>query len=172
MYDLPESLKLLPATRISDIKLFNEIIQPISMSLPPNPKLFRMDHANSGKPQPLKVVFPTKELANSFISNFNTNRRSSESGNNRIAIHISRDCTFLERQEIRCVYTELNNRRKQSEYITIRYRNGVLHIIQKKKGIGDAIHFSFVFFTVKKLNRLECPMDIAHSSLLNTNIHG
>lgn len=54
------------------------------MSLPPNPKLFRMGRANNGKQWRLRVVFPTKELALHFVSDFNTNRRHTESRNNHI----------------------------------------------------------------------------------------
>jgi len=66
VHGLPESTQLLPAARISDdIKCINEFILPFSLSLPANPKLFRLGRVNadSYKPQPLKVVFPTKEQA-------------------------------------------------------------------------------------------------------------
>lgn len=143
VHGLPESTQLLPAARISDdIKCINEAIQPFSMSLPPNPKLFRLGRVNalSEKPRPLKVVFPSKELAFQFVSDYNTSKRSADSGSHRCkTIHISRDRTFLERQEIRGVYAELDNRKKQGELnISIRYKNGIPRIVQNSQGSGVA----------------------------------
>lgn len=89
VHGLPESTRLLPADRISDdIRCINALILPFSLSLPPNPKLFRLERANavSDKPRSLKVVFPTKEQALQFISDFNTSKHTTESGNNLNAI--------------------------------------------------------------------------------------
>jgi regulator of replication initiation timing len=139
VHGLQESQELLSTSRASDdIKLINNYLHPFSMSLPPNPKSFRLGRALSGKPRPLKVVFPNKELALNFISDFNTNLRSSESGITQIPIKISRDRTFVERQEIRRVYVEFDKRRKQGEQnISIRYKNGTPRIIQGSHNTGS-----------------------------------
>lgn len=82
------------------------------MSIPSESKLLILDRPNKDKPRPLKIIFPTKEQAFSFVTEFNTSKRSIDTENHLQSIHISRDRTLLERQEMRCVYQELDNRRK------------------------------------------------------------
>jgi len=143
VHGLPEFIQLLPAAKISDdIKCINKFILPFSLSLPANPKLFRLRRVNadSYKPQPLKVVFPTKEQALQFISDFNTSKCTTESGNNLNTIQISRS-TILERQELRRVYVELDKHKKSGELnISIRYKNRTLRIVQNSQGINQPNH--------------------------------
>lgn len=140
VHGLPDSTQLLQAARISnDVKCINEFILPFSLPLP-HPKLFRLGRVNadSDEPRSLKVVFPTEEQALQFISDFNTSKRTTESGNNLNTIHISRDCTILERQEIRRVYVELDKRKKSGELnISIRYKNETPRIVQNSQGINQ-----------------------------------
>lgn len=131
VHGLPDSLETSPSSRAADdIKKFNEAIHPISMSIPSESKLFRLGRPNKDKPRPLKIIFPSKEQAFSFIIEFNTSKRSVGSDNLLQSINISRDRTLLERQEIRRVYQELDSRKKKGEHnISIRYRNGAPHIM-------------------------------------------
>lgn len=88
----------IPAARVTDdIRHFNEAIRPISMSISSDFKLFRHGRISNGKPHPLKIIFPAKEQALSFITDFNMVKRSADSESNSLAIHVSRDCTLLER---------------------------------------------------------------------------
>lgn len=132
VHGLSESSENSPSSRANDdVKKLNEIIQPLSLSIPSNCNLLRLGRLNNTKPRPLKVIFSSKEQAFSFVVDFNTAKRSSGADNNLQNIQVSRDRTQLERQEIRRVYQDLDNRKKQGEAgITIRYRNGFPHIVK------------------------------------------
>jgi len=71
IYDLPESAQLFPATRISDdINTIYEAIQPFSMFLPSNPKLFSIGriNAHSDKPQPQKKYSLLKNKLSNLLA--------------------------------------------------------------------------------------------------------
>ncbi|XP_050529713.1 uncharacterized protein LOC126899159 [Daktulosphaira vitifoliae] len=138
VHGLSESSETSPSSRANDdIKKLNEVIQPLSLSVLSDCKLFRLGRPNNTKPRPLKVIFSSKEQASSFVIDFNTGKRSLGADNNLQNIHVSRDRTLLERQEIRRVYQDLDNRKKQGETnITIRYRNGFPYIV-KNNHISD-----------------------------------
>jgi hypothetical protein len=98
--------------------------QLLSLSLPPDLKLFRLGGLGSNKVRPLKVIFPSKELASTFVNDFNIGKRNAKA--NSISIAVVRDRTLLERKHIRRVYTELEERKKNGESnIMVKYRNGI-----------------------------------------------
>lgn len=138
VHGLQESSSNDPAVRIaSDIKLLDDNIHPCNLTLPQDLKLFRLGRKISGKPRPLKVVLSSKEMALSLVSAFNSHKRTQLVPANSISI--SRDRTLLERQEIRRVYTELENRKKSGEHnISIRYRNGIPLIVPNDGGVSGS----------------------------------
>lgn len=74
--------------------------------------------------RPLKVIFPSKEFASTFINEFIVYKRNARS--HSIPIAVVRDRTLLERKHIRRVYTELDERKKNGESnIMVKYRNGI-----------------------------------------------
>lgn len=74
--------------------------------------------------RPLKVIFPSKELASAFINEFNVGKRNASA--HSISIAVVCDRTLLERKHIRRVYTELDERKKNGESnIMVKYRNGI-----------------------------------------------
>jgi hypothetical protein len=135
VHGLQESSSNDPTARIaSDIKLLDDNIHPCNLTLPQDLKLFRLGRKISGKPRPLKVVLQSKEMALSLVSVFNSHKRTQSVPANSISI--SRDRTLLERQEIRRVYTELENRKKNGEHnISIKYRNGIPLIVPNDGGV-------------------------------------
>lgn len=115
VHGLQESSSNDPTVRIaSDIKLLGDNIHPCNLTLPQDLKLFRLGRKISGKPRSLKVVLQSKEMALNLVSVFNSHKRTQSIPANSISI--SRDRTLLERQEIRRVYTELENRKKNGEH--------------------------------------------------------
>jgi len=64
VHGLPESMASLTNTRIADdLKSLSDTAQLLTLSLPPNVKLLRLGGGGSNKARPLKVIFPSKELA-------------------------------------------------------------------------------------------------------------
>lgn len=105
------------------ILIIGDNIHPCNLTLPQDLKLFRVGRKISSKPRPLKVVLQSKEMALNLVSIFNSHKRTQSVPANSISI--SRDRTLLERQEIRRVYTELENRKKNGEHnISIKYSRG------------------------------------------------
>lgn len=73
-------------------------------------------------------------MAHSFVSAFNSYKRTQLVPAN--SIFISHDRTLLERQEIRRVYSEVENRKKNGEHnISIRYRNEFPLIVPNDGGV-------------------------------------
>lgn len=76
--------------------------------------------------RPLKVIFPSKEEAYRFVTDFNVGKHSHSLDGLSTAIFVVNDCTLLERQEIHRAYTNFDNRKKQGELNTIvKYKNGM-----------------------------------------------
>jgi len=111
VHGLPESTASLANTRIADdFKSLSDTAQLLTLSLPPDVKLFRLGGGGSNKVRPLKVIFPSKELASTFINEFNVGKRNARA--HSISIAVVRDRTLLERKHIRRVYTELEERKQ------------------------------------------------------------
>lgn len=114
-----------------DISKLNETIQSLSMSTPLGSKLLRLGRPNNTKMRFLKVIFSTKKQTFIFFVDFKAVKCFLGANNKLQTMHISRDRTLLEWQEIRHTYQELDYRTKQGEFgITIKYRNGFLHIVK------------------------------------------
>lgn len=141
VHGLQESPANDPTVRIaSDTKLLADTIQPCNLSLPSDSKLFRLGHKVRGKPRPLKIILSSKEVALNFLTVFNTYKRTLSPPTDTISI--SRDRTLLERQEIRRVYNELDDRRKKGDHnVSIRYRSGVpFLVLNETAGPGNLSH--------------------------------
>lgn len=125
VHGLPESTASLANTRIADdLKSLSDTAQLLTLSLPPDAKLFRLGVGGNNKARPLKVIFPSKELASTFINDFNVGKRNARA--HSISISVVRDRTLLERKHIRRVYAELDERKKNGESnIMVKYRNGI-----------------------------------------------
>jgi len=120
-----------------NIKFLDDNIHPCNLTLPQDLKIFRLGHKRSGKPRPLQEVLSSKEMALSFVSTFNSHKRTQLIPANSISI--SRDRTLIERQEIRRVYTDLENRKKNVEHnFSIRYRNGIPLIVPNDGGVSGS----------------------------------
>lgn len=80
VHGFSESSSSLPAHRISDdSKLLSDYLKPLSVILPDNLKLFRLGRVNERGRRPLKVIFPSKEIAINFLSSYNIGLRSRDS---------------------------------------------------------------------------------------------
>jgi len=125
VHGLPESTASLANTRIADdLKSLSDAAQLLTLSLPPDVKLFRLGGGGSNKVRPLKVIFPSKELASTFVNEFNVGKRNARA--HSISIAVVRDRTLLKRKHILRVYTELDERKKDGESnIMVKYRNGI-----------------------------------------------
>jgi outer membrane murein-binding lipoprotein Lpp len=123
---IPESSSSLLEDRMSNDSLkIAEVIQPYFPELPSGLKSIRLGKPNDRGPRPLKVFFSSKEIAHKLISDFNINVRGLPSDSKLRSISVIRDRTPRERESIRLVYAELENRKKNGETdIVINYRDG------------------------------------------------
>lgn len=82
----------------NDVKLFNDLLQNVSLSLPSELELNMLSGKNARKPCTLSVIFPSKEHASRFVSYFNTLKRSKPIIVDQVSsILISRNHTMLKR---------------------------------------------------------------------------
>lgn len=139
-----EFSKSSPSVRMaSDLKQLNEIIKILSLSIPYDSNLFRLDRVNAGKLRPLKVIFRTKEYAHHFVYDLNTGKHTVDLRSYHLPIRVSRDRTLLECNGIRRVYEEFDSWKKQGEHnIVLRSRNGVPHIICNDQNTSNSRPFS------------------------------
>ncbi|KAL4113468.1 hypothetical protein QTP88_017083 [Uroleucon formosanum] len=128
VHGLPESSTTKPSDKIADDSgLLSEMILPLTLTLPPNLKLFRLGRPNAKRPRLLKINFPSKESALQFVRDFNTNKRSSS--DHLPTILVVRDRTLAERLEIRRIYAELEARKKNGELeVTVRLLIGTVYL--------------------------------------------
>lgn len=92
---LPESSTSIPSTgKADDLKALFEIAQLLSLSWLFDSKLFRLSGKGTNN-RSLKVIFPSKELAIRFLSDFNTSKRNASGIT--IFIFVARGRTLLER---------------------------------------------------------------------------
>jgi len=117
--------------RISDdTSKIAETIKSYFSELPANLKSIRLGKPNDRGPRPLKVFFSFKDIALKLVSDFNKNARSLPPDSTLCSVTMTRDRTPLERQSIRLVYTELENRKKNGETdLTINNRDGFPFIV-------------------------------------------
>ncbi|KAL4154153.1 hypothetical protein QTP88_001986 [Uroleucon formosanum] len=117
--------------RISDdTSKIAETIDPYFPEAVANLKSIKLGKPNDRGPRPLKVFFSSKEIALKLVSDFNKNARGLPPDSRLRSVTMTRDRTPLERESIRLVYTELENRKKNGETdLTINYRDGFPFIV-------------------------------------------
>lgn len=128
---LKESSSSVIEERISDdTSKIAETINPYFPEVVANLKSIRLGKPNDRGPRPLKVFFSSKEIALKLVSDFNKNARGLPPNSGLRSVTMTRDRTPLERESIRLVYTELENRKKNGETDqTINYRDGFPFIV-------------------------------------------
>lgn len=118
--------------RISnDVLKITEAIKPYFPELPSDFKSIRLGKPSNRGPRPLKVFFQSKEMAHKIVSDFNKSIRATPIDNIHRLISVTRDRTTNERETIRLVYADLENRRKNGETdLTIKYKDGYPYIVR------------------------------------------
>lgn len=125
----------------NDTLKITEAIKPYFPELPSDFKAIRLGKTSDRGPRPLKVFFQSKEIAQKLVSDYNTNIRSSHTDNMRHPISVTRDRTPCEREAIRRVYTDLENRKKNGESdLVIKYRDGHPYIVPARRSSQDRRH--------------------------------
>lgn len=100
-----ESTAILFVDRATDdVKILSDITQLLSIRLPSNIELHRLDRYNNKNPWPVKTLLSSKEKALQFINDFNVGKPTHVATDRAISISITRDRTILERHEIRRVH--------------------------------------------------------------------
>ncbi|CAI6360072.1 unnamed protein product [Macrosiphum euphorbiae] len=135
VHGLIESSATIPTERLSDdLQHLSESILPLAMSLPSDVKMIRLGRTIGKNPRPLKVIFSSKITSQQFIKDFVTGMRSRTTTDPPLLVSVVRDRTLMERQQVRQVYADLEQRRKNGENnIVVRHFNGVPSIVQAKK---------------------------------------
>lgn len=106
-----------------------EAFQPYFPTLPSGHKSIRLGKPNKG-PQPLKVFLTSKEIALKFIADFNLSVKDLPASSPARTISVIHDRTARERQFIRSVYAELDNRKMNGETnIMVKYKDGIPSIM-------------------------------------------
>lgn len=128
---IPESTSSALADRItSDTSRITEAIQPYFPALPTSIKSIRLGKPSDRGPRPLKVFLPSKEVALKLIADFNIGVRDLPADSSARSISVIRDRTPREREFIRSIYADLDNRRKNGEAnIMVKYRDGIPSIV-------------------------------------------
>lgn len=135
VHGLIESSATIPTVRLSDdLQHLSESILPLAMSLPADVKMIRLGRTIGKNPRPLKVIFSSKNTSQQFIKDFLTGMRSRAATDPPLLVSVVRDRTLMERQQVRQVYADLEQRRKNGENnIMVRHFNGVPSIVQANK---------------------------------------
>lgn len=109
---IPESTSSCLADRISsDSTKITEALQPYVPALPASLKSIRLGKPSDRGPRPLNVFLSSKEDAQKLIADFNIGVRDLPAASAACSIYVIRDHTPREREFIRSVYTDLDNRR-------------------------------------------------------------
>jgi len=104
------------------------------MSLSPDVKMIRLSRTIGKNPRPFKVIFPSEVISLQFMRNFVTGMRSRAATNPPLLVSVVRDRTLIERQQLRQVYANLEQRRKNGEHnIVTSHFKGVPSIVQAGK---------------------------------------
>lgn len=94
-------------------------------------KIFRLGKYSEGKLRPIKVSFSTREEAIRVLR-----QKSKLSGTD--SVYIKADMTLAQRQYLKQLLAELEERRKQEHDLVLRYINGVPKIVQSRRGHGSS----------------------------------
>ncbi|KAF0701871.1 Reverse transcriptase domain-containing protein, partial [Aphis craccivora] len=135
VHGLIESSATIPTDRLSDdLQHLSQSLLPLAMSLPADVKMIRLGRTIGKNPRPLKVIFSSKITSHQFIKDFVTDMRSRAATDPPLLVSVVRDRTLMERQQVRQVYADLVQRRKNGENnIVVRHFNGVPSIVQANK---------------------------------------
>ncbi|KAL5245838.1 hypothetical protein ACI65C_013246 [Semiaphis heraclei] len=135
VHGLIESSATIPTERLSDdLQHLSESILPLAISLPPDVKMIRLGRTIGKNPRPLKVIFSSKIASQQFTKDFVTGMRSRAATDPPLLVSVVRDRTLMERQQVRQVYADLEQRRRNGENnIVVRHFNGVPSIVQANK---------------------------------------
>ncbi|KAF0713717.1 Uncharacterized protein FWK35_00032194, partial [Aphis craccivora] len=121
-----------------------------------NLKSIRIGKPNDRGPRPLKVFFSSKEIAHKLVSDFIKNARGLPPDSRLRSVTMTRDRTPLERESIRLVYTELDNRKKNRKTdLTINYRGGFPFIVPFGHRRPDAIMLLTLHLSIQKTNKYQ-----------------
>jgi len=128
---IPESSSDNVTERISSDSLkISETIKPYFSDLPTNLKSIRLGKPSNRGPRPLKVFLSSKEVALKVITDYNNGVKDLPLASTDHRISVVRDRTLREREFIRLVYADLENRRKNGETnIMVKYRDGLPCIV-------------------------------------------
>jgi hypothetical protein len=125
----------------NDIVKITKAIKLYFPELPSDYKVIRLGKPSDRGPRPLKVYFQTKEIAHKLVSDYNKNIRATHTDNIHRPISVTRDRTPSEREAIRLVYTDLENRKKSGESgLVIKYRDGFSYIMPVRRSSQDRHH--------------------------------
>uniref|UniRef100_A0A2S2Q2V6 LINE-1 type transposase domain-containing protein 1 n=1 Tax=Sipha flava TaxID=143950 RepID=A0A2S2Q2V6_9HEMI len=152
---LKESSSSIIEERISDdTSKIAEAIDPYISKVVGNLKSIRLSKPNDRGSRPLKVFFSSKEIAHKLVSDFNKNARGHPPDSRLRSVTMTRDHTPLERESIRLVYTELENRKKNGKTdLTINYRDSpsLCHFFGHRR--PDAIMLLTLYLSIQKTNK-------------------
>lgn len=108
---IPESISSILCDRISsDTTKITEALQPYFPALLSGLKSIRLGKPSDKGPSPLKVFMSSKEVALKLIADFNIGVRDLPATRTARSISAIRDRTPREREFIRFVYADLDNR--------------------------------------------------------------
>ncbi|KAL4126817.1 hypothetical protein QTP88_011026 [Uroleucon formosanum] len=127
---IPESTSSILADIISgDTTKITEALETYLPAVPFSLKSIRLGKPSDRGPRSLKIFLSSKEVALKLISDFNIGVRDLPSTRSR-SISVVHDRTLWEREFIRSIYTELDNRRKNGvSNIMVKYRDGIPSIV-------------------------------------------
>jgi len=127
---IPESSSDNVTERISSDSLkISEIIQPYFPDLPTNLKFIRLGKPSNRGAGPLKLFLSSTEVALNVITDYNNGVKDLPIASTDHRISVVRDRTLREREFIRSVYADLENRRKNGETNMVKYRDGLPCIV-------------------------------------------
>ncbi|CAI6360305.1 unnamed protein product [Macrosiphum euphorbiae] len=122
--------------RISfDLVQINNVIKTILVETSIIPKkVIRIGRSQAGKSRPIKVIFDSKSDVFDIIKN---KRKLSQCNSSLSSINISTDRTLYQRETMKKLREELNQRTSKGEMdLTIKFVNGVPNIVKKSEVIS------------------------------------
>lgn len=121
--------------RISfDLVQINNVIKNILVDTSINPKVIRIGRSQAGKSRPIKAIFDSKSDVFDIIKN---KRKLSQCNSSLSSINISTDRTLYQRETMKKLREELNQRTLKGEMdLTIKFVYGVPNIVKKSEVIS------------------------------------
>lgn len=136
VYGITESAHSTTSRRILDDRTaIGHILEPLDYGIPVASSVIRLGKFREGSSRPIKIIFNSKEEADSLIDIYSNSKRNGS--NFPDGFRIVKDKTILQRQLLRSCHTELELRNKNGERgLRIVYASGVPKIssTQSKNG--------------------------------------